>query len=87
MIKKLDITCDEATTICDKNQYSEATVLEKIKLQLHFLKCKICLLYTKQNMLLTKAYKKKAGDSNTHSLCLNDKDKEDLKKQLEQFEA
>ena len=34
---KFKITCDEATTICDKSQYGKATILEIIKLKFHFL--------------------------------------------------
>lgn len=86
-LKNLKITCDDATTICDKNQYGEATVLEKIKLQIHFIKCKICRLYTKQNNLLSKAYHKKANDSELHTLCMSKKEKEAMKEELDKFEA
>ena len=30
MFKNLKITCDEATTICDKSQYGAATLLERL---------------------------------------------------------
>jgi hypothetical protein len=55
-MSKLFISCDQATTICDKNQYGEATVLDKLKLGLHFLRCKICKMYTKQNALLSRVF-------------------------------
>lgn len=86
---KIQITCDEATTICDKNQYGEATFFDKLKLQLHFLKCKICSLYTKQNMLLTKAYNKKANSDKAKmaTLCMTDEEKATLKKELERLSA
>ena len=89
MWKKLKITCDEATTICDKNQYGEATFLDKIKLQLHFLKCKYCALYTKQNSLLTKIYKKKAKEDRKKrtSLCMSEEEKAILRKDLEKQSA
>ena len=89
MFKKFKITCDEATTICDKNQYGEATFTEKLKLQLHFLKCKICSKYTKQNTLLTKIYKKKAKADQTHTatLCMSNEEKEKLRRELENFSA
>ena len=89
MFKKLKITCDEATTICDKNQYGEATFTDKLKLQLHFLSCKICSLYTKQNTLLTKIYKNKAKSDQEHSatLCMSDEEKEKLRKEFEKLSA
>lgn len=86
---RLQITCDEATTICDKNQYGEATFFDKLKLQIHFLKCKICSLYTKQNMLLTKAYNKKAvsDKAKTATLCMSDEEKDNLRKEFEKLSA
>lgn len=80
----LFITCDEATTICDKSQYGEATFFEKIKLQLHFIKCKICALYTKQNNLMTKICDqqfKKDAKKKEQTLSLQEKEK--LKKLLQ----
>jgi hypothetical protein len=87
MFKKFKISCDEATTICDKNQYGEATFTEKLKLQLHILSCKICAQYSKQNSLLTKIYKRKAKADQTQrsSLCMSSEDKEKLRKELESF--
>ncbi|QTD36320.1 hypothetical protein JL193_09090 [Polaribacter batillariae] len=84
MFKKLKITCDEATTICDKNQYGEATILELVKLNIHFLRCKICSLYTKQNMTLTKLYKGYSSSCKSVKHCMSEEDKEKLKKALEE---
>lgn len=85
MFKSLKITCDEATTICDKNQYGEASVSEIIRLQIHFIKCKVCKLYSKQNTLLSKAFKFKSVSDKEKitSLCLSKKDKENLQKELD----
>ena len=55
---KLTISCDEATTICDKNQYGEASLSEKISLNIHLLMCKFCKQYTKQNGLMSKLFGK-----------------------------
>ena len=55
---KLTITCDEATTICDKSQYGEASLSEKIQLNIHLLICKFCKKYTKQNSLMTQIFGK-----------------------------
>jgi len=82
MFKKLIITCNEATTICDKNQYGEASLLDKIKLNIHFIKCKICFKYTKQNMTLTKIYKSHAKSCKELKHCLSEEDKLALKEQL-----
>ena len=89
MFKKLKITCDEATTICDKNQYGEATFTDKLKLNLHFLTCKICSLYTKQNTMLTKIYKgkAKADQAKSGSLCMSNAEKEKLRKEFEKLSA
>ena len=89
MFKGLKITCDEATTICDKNQYGEATFMDKLKLNLHFMKCKICSLYTKQNTTLTKIYKNKAKSDRAHtaSRCMSKEEKEKLREQLENFNS
>ncbi|OAD46431.1 hypothetical protein [Polaribacter atrinae] len=82
MFKNLKITCDEATTICDKSQYGAATLGEKVKLSIHFLRCKICSLYTKQNNTLTKVYKGHAKSCKTTNRCLSKEEKEALKIEL-----
>ncbi|NVK51948.1 MAG: hypothetical protein HWD85_03360 [Flavobacteriaceae bacterium] len=84
---KLKITCDEATTICDKSQYGESTLFERIQLNFHFLFCKVCSLYTKQNNKLSQIYKMRATDCKEHKKCMSTEDKEQLKKQLQEFEA
>lgn len=84
MFKKLRITCDEATTICDKGQYGESTFFEKIQLNIHFLSCKICAAYTKQNKKMSKIFKMKAVDCKDHNHCLSSADKEAFKRELEE---
>lgn len=83
MLKKFIINCDQATTICDKNQYGEATLLDKIKLTFHFLLCKVCTLYTKQNNFLTSIYKDQAKSCKKMKHCLTDAEKAALKKNIE----
>ena len=85
MFKSLRITCDEATTICDKSQYGSSSLLEKLKLNIHFLSCKICSLYTKQNNTLTKIYKGHAKSCKKTNVCMSKEDKEALKKELEKI--
>tara|TARA_B100000780_G_C21088713_1_gene438699 strand:+ start:638 stop:907 length:270 start_codon:yes stop_codon:yes gene_type:complete len=84
MLKKLKITCNQATTICNKGQYGEATFFDKIKLQIHFIGCKICVIYTTQNIFLTKLYKNKAmADKHIQgSLCMTFQEKEALRKEI-----
>ncbi|MBT3740884.1 MAG: hypothetical protein HOG32_01575 [Polaribacter sp.] len=87
MLKKLHITCNEATTICDRSQYKEASFFEKIKLNLHFLSCKICRLYTKQNKRMSGLFKIQALDCKGKMNNLSQADKEVLKKQLQEFKV
>ncbi|MCK8480075.1 glycine dehydrogenase [Psychroserpens algicola] len=59
MSNKFFIPCKEANHVCDKTQYKEATLWEKIKLNIHLLYCKACRKYTKNNAKLTKLITKK----------------------------
>jgi hypothetical protein len=83
MIKKFLINCNQATTICDKSQYNEVTLLDKVKLNIHFLRCKICSLYTKQNVFLSTMYKGHAKSCRQIKHCLTDVEKTALKKSIE----
>ncbi|WP_323789348.1 hypothetical protein [Psychroserpens sp.] len=51
---KIIIPCDEANHVCDKTQYKEASLWEKIKLNIHLIYCNACRKYTKRNTQLTK---------------------------------
>ncbi|PTM08305.1 MAG: hypothetical protein DA407_08335 [Bacteroidetes bacterium] len=78
---KLFISCDQAAHTCDKTQYNEATLWEKIKLTLHLFYCKVCRKYSANNGKLTELVHKPEVD------CLKNTEKEklqdNLKKQLE----
>ena len=87
MFKKFKITCDEATTICDKSQYGESSLFERIQLNFHFLVCNICSKYTKQNKKMSQVYKMKATDCKKDNHCMSSQEKEQLKKQLQELEA
>lgn len=50
--------CEEVCQICDKVQYKEATLWDKLKLNLHVVYCKTCRNHTKTNSKLTKFIKK-----------------------------
>ncbi|APG66011.1 hypothetical protein LPB136_11820 [Tenacibaculum todarodis] len=87
MFKNFIISCDEATTICDKSQYGEASFSEKLKLNWHIFVCKICSKYVKQNRTMTKVLKMKASDCKEDNKCLSNADKDAFKKELEKMEA
>jgi hypothetical protein len=87
MFRKVFITCDEATTICDKSQYKEASLFEIIQLKFHLFVCKVCPLYSKQNSLLSTLYKSKASTCKMHSICISSNEKEEIKKQLEKLKS
>ncbi len=74
---KVRIPCDEANHVCDKTQYNDASLWEKIKLNIHLLYCKACRGYTKNNTRLTKVMKQSKVE------CLDIKHKDSMKKELE----
>jgi ferredoxin-fold anticodon binding domain-containing protein len=84
MFKNLKLTCNDATTICDKNQYGEASVRELIKLNVHLIRCKICPIYTKHNITLTNFYKGYSQSCKTLKHCMSSEEKEILKIALKQ---
>ena len=82
MAKKGGLTCDEATAICDKNQYGEASFWEKVKLNWHLLFCKYCAIYTKQNKILTDVFKIEAKACKSKQQQLSEEEKQALKEKL-----
>lgn len=81
-MSKYKIICDEATAICDKSQYGKASLIEVIKLRIHFLGCKICALYTKQNTLLSKILNLNKGGKVICEMTAEEKNL--MRKQLEE---
>jgi len=55
---KVIIKCEEANHTCDKTQYKEASLWEKIKLNIHLIYCVACRKYTAKNTKLTRAVDK-----------------------------
>jgi len=82
MSKKISLTCDEATTICDKSQYGEAFFYEKVKLGFHMLFCKYCVVYSKQNKILTKIFKIEVQKCKSQKKQLSVVEKKEIKKRL-----
>lgn len=83
---KLKITCKEATTICTKTQYGEASILDRFRLILHFLTCKTCRTYSKQNSQLSDMCKLVQKQKELNKCCLSDEDKARLKAQIKELE-
>ena len=75
---KIGIQCDEANYVCDKAQYKNASLWEKIKLNLHLIYCRACRKYSNTNTKLTTVIK------NSNIECLDKKCKEKMKKELDQ---
>lgn len=76
-MSKLFLKCEEATHVCDKSQYHEASILEKIKLTIHLLYCGACRKYSRYNSKLTKSIEK------SHVTCLEESVKKEMKKDFE----
>ncbi len=78
----MKISCDEATKICDKNQYKEASFLDKLKLSFHLLLCKKCGKYSRQNNLMTKCYEKHRLFESSNQSCLKEEEKSCMREEL-----
>lgn len=76
------INCDEATAICDKSQYGEASLSEKISLNIHLIICKYCKQYTKQNGLMSQIFGKYLSPCD-ESEKLSKEEKTELEKNLQ----
>ena len=81
MNSKIFLTCDEAISICNKNQYGYASLWDKIRLTIHSLSCNHCKTYSKQNVILTKIFGKhlKACDGSKN---LTENEKKELDNNL-----
>lgn len=71
-------SCEKAAIICNKAQYGEASLSEKMKLKFHILMCKTCSKFSKKNTELTSLCQK----ANLNSLSEDEKFK--MKEKLEQ---
>ena len=75
--KAIFISCDDANHTCDKTQYDEASLWEKIKLNIHLIYCRACRKYTKDNTTLSKLVNNKDVD------CLNPTEKKQIQESFE----
>lgn len=71
------IKCEEAGHVCDKHQYEEASITEKIKLKFHLFYCSTCRKYSATNKKLSALLK------NIPLQFLSSEEKEQLKKAFE----
>ena len=83
---KMKITCEEATTICTKAQYGEASLVDKIKLKIHFIYCKVCRVFSKQNSEISTMCNMVKKQKELKKSCLSDTDKARLKEQIKELE-
>ncbi len=79
----MKLTCDEATTICNKNQYGEISFLERLKLQFHIFLCKKCGKYSKQNGVMTKCLEKHKSFEVSKPVCLEKHEKIYMREEIE----
>lgn len=75
------ISCEKAAIICNKAQYSEASLGDKLKLRLHTLICRACKMYVKKNTRLSTLCRK----APLHSLTETDKD--NIRHRLDKFQG
>ena len=78
------ISCDEATAICDKGQYKEASFNDRLKLTVHMLMCKVCKCYSSQNVIMTKMFSNHSNDTCKKEKCLSDEDKVIMEKGIKE---
>jgi len=73
----MKISCGQAADICNRSQYKESNVWEKLKLRLHLARCRECKKYSSKNAKLTTLCDK-AG-----LCCLSEEDKQGMKQKLD----
>lgn len=71
------ISCEKAAKICNKVQYKEASLFEKINLHIHLLICKTCPSFSKKNTKFTSLCEKAKLQS------LSELEKSEMKQKLE----
>ena len=71
------ITCKEANHVCDKHQYKEASITEKIKLKLHLGSCSNCRKHSANNKKLSTLL------NNIQIHFLSSEEKESIKQSFE----
>ncbi len=70
--------CSEAAHVCDKSQYHESSVFERVLMKLHQMMCRVCREHSSENTKLTKVIEK--ADLKT----MPEDKKEDIRKIIQQ---
>ena len=70
--------CENANHVCDRNQYKEASFLERVKLTVHLIYCRACRKYSVRNNKLSDAIK--ISDLKS----ISKEDKNEIKERLHQ---
>jgi hypothetical protein len=73
------LSCEQAQVICNKKQYREASIIEKVQLMVHVLVCKACFKSSRKNNQLTQMIRK--ADLHAFSEAEKDGMKERLQEQ------
>ena len=76
MLRLIKITKEEAFHICDKSQYYESTVWEKVKLYLRYFWCPNTRHYVNRNKKLSKVIKSSNLD------CLHYSERKEMQERL-----
>ncbi|WP_027880244.1 hypothetical protein [Mesoflavibacter zeaxanthinifaciens] len=71
------IKCKEAGHVCDKYQYEEASITEKIKLKIHLMYCSACRKHSASNKKLSQLLNK------IKFQFLSSEEKDNIKKSFE----
>ncbi len=58
VMMKMMITCEQASFLIDKEQYTPLSLKEKINLNMHLLTCKFCRLYKVESHLINNEIKR-----------------------------
>lgn len=83
---KINLKCEEAKMICTKSQYGAATWRDKINLNIHFVCCKVCWRFAKQNSKLSEICATIKKTTYSQSIQLTAEDKKKMKMNIECFE-
>ncbi len=70
--------CGEAAHVCDKSQYRESSLFERMLMKMHHLMCRICRKHSSENGKLSEAINK------SNVKVLSEKDKSVLKEKIQQ---
>jgi len=76
--KGIFLSCTDANHFCDKGQYNESSLWEKVRLSIHLIYCNACRRYSANNTKLTKLVK------NQKVISISPSEKEAMKERLKQ---